>query len=168
MLTFPNILSFTRMPLAFVFIFGNPTVRTIAVLTAMVTDVLDGFLARRRKQISQFGAFLDPLMDKFFVIVALSVLLSEKPLETWKIAAFLCRDFSVVIFGGFLAVKGMLKNYQLRSIICGKISTTLQMFVLMALTWQYPIPSYVFLFFIVLGVLALLELYRSTRISCAI
>ena len=47
----------------------------------MATDSLDGYLARKYHKTSQFGAFLDPLMDKFFVFFAVSITRKESERE---------------------------------------------------------------------------------------
>ncbi len=158
-----NILSALRGPLALIFLWPSPWVRGIVIVLAMVTDCLDGFLARRWHQTSQFGAMLDPLMDKFFVIFLLGVLFSEGDVEASQIAALLCRDFAVVLFGIYLYTVGEWSRYRFRAIWSGKVTTTLQFFVLLALSLSYPIPEYVYPAFVVLGVFALIELYFMAR-----
>ena len=158
-LTFSNFLSLLRGPLALLFIFENPYYRALAIILAMATDGLDGYLARKYHKTSQIGAFLDPLMDKFFVFFAVSMLILEGDLRLWEAIALISRDFAVLIFGLYLALQGTWSNFQFRSIWSGKITTTLQFFVLLGLTFQLTIPLYIFWCFIVLGILALFELY---------
>jgi len=157
-LTLPNCISLLRIPLAFLFLHENPLFRFTAIFTAMLTDGLDGFLARRNHSISKVGTLLDPFTDKFFVIFVLSILIAEQRLTYLEAAAFLCRDVSVFVFGIYLALRGLLVNYQFRAIWCGKVTTLLQFIFLMGLTLQFPIPSYGFISFIVLGFCALIEL----------
>ena len=83
-LTFSNFLSLLRGPLALLFIYDNPVYRTFAIIVAMATDSLDGYLASRFGKTSQIGAFLDPLMDKFFVFFAVSMFILEGNLRTWE------------------------------------------------------------------------------------
>jgi len=163
MVTIPNILSLLRVPLALVFLQENPLYRALAIVLAMATDWLDGYLARRHRMTSRFGTVLDPLTDKFFVFVVLSTLIHEQRLNIWEAMAMLCRDFSVIIFGFYLALSGTLASYRFRAIWCGKITTTLQFFVLLGLTFQVPFPPFVFGSFILLGVLALGELYLDSH-----
>lgn len=165
MVTIPNILSMARGPLAFLFLLENTTIRIAAVVVAMVTDTLDGYLARRSHKASQLGALLDPLMDKFFMVFALTVTLMEQRILVWQMAALLSRDFAVATFGAFLGITGALSNYRLRSIWVGKVSTTLQFFVLIALMQQVKIPSYIYHCFIFLGITALAELFYLHRKS---
>lgn len=159
MLTIPNFISLLRLPLALIFLQDNVVFRVIALLLAMVSDVLDGYIARKYKEISRLGTLLDPLMDKFFVFVALGILLTEHRLTLWEAATMLCRDFAVILFGFYLAWKGALKAYQFRAIVCGKITTFLQFMVMLGLTLQLTLPPMVFSTFIILGLLALGELY---------
>lgn len=165
MLTIPNFLSMLRIPLAFVFLQGNPFLRALAIILALVTDGLDGFIARRYKLVNSVGTLLDPLTDKFFVFFALSVLVSEHRLSWEEGCILFCRDLSVMVYGVYLALKKRLVNYQFRSIWCGKITTVLQLFFLLTLTYytQFKFPSYVYGIFIVLGVLAFVELYHTDR-----
>ncbi|WP_228840598.1 CDP-alcohol phosphatidyltransferase family protein [Candidatus Protochlamydia phocaeensis] len=158
-LTPSNLLSLMRGPLALLFIVDNAFYRSLAILLAMITDSLDGYLARRYRMTSQVGAFLDPLMDKLFVFIVIGIFIQEGRLQMWQALALLSRDFAVLVFGLYLALKGAWSNFQFRSIWSGKITTSLQFFILLALIFHISIPSYFFSCFIVLGFSALLELY---------
>jgi len=105
----------------------DPYWRLAAIILAMLTDCLDGYCARRYKMMSRLGTFMDPFADKFFVFTALAVLISEQRLLPWEALSMLCRDFSVFIFGCYLAWKGVLGQYQFRAIWCGKVTTPLQL-----------------------------------------
>lgn len=158
-LTLSNFLSLLRGPLAFLFILDNPFYRSFAIVAAMATDTLDGYLARRFRMTSQVGAFLDPLMDKFFVFFAVSMFIMEGNLKPWEALALISRDFAVLFFGLYIALRKSWSNFQFRAIWSGKITTTLQFFVLLGLTFHVVIPFYIFWCFIALGVIALFELY---------
>lgn len=159
--TIPNMISLARLPLALFFLQNHPLYRAIAILLAMLSDGLDGYLARRYRSTSTIGSLLDPLMDKFFVLFCLGVFINEDKLTLWEAAAFICRDFSVLFFGITLALKGYLSTYQFRSIWCGKVTTFLQFSTLFALTLDVAIPSFAYAVFIALGLFALAELYLS-------
>lgn len=158
MITFPNFLSFLRLPLALFFLQPNHYLRGFALFAAMATDFLDGYLARRYNMCSRVGTTLDPMTDKFFVIFALSTLYIEGHITLLQAASMLCRDLAVILFGLYLIVSHTWDNYQFRAIWCGKITTTLQLLVLLALTFQAPFPEETYGIFIVLGLLALGEL----------
>lgn len=159
MLTYPNILSLMRGPLALFFLQEDPFWRTLAILLAMATDFLDGYISRYYRQTSWLGTLLDPIMDKFFVLFVMLVLLSEQRLSEIEAAAMFCRDMSVFLFGFYLFFKSSLLSYKYRAIWCGKITTSLQFLVLLGLTNHMNFPPQVYGLFIILGLLALVELY---------
>lgn len=165
--TIPNFLSLMRIPLAFLFLHDSIWLRCFAIIFAMISDGLDGYLARRYQMGSRFGTVLDPLTDKFFVIFLLTVLIGEGRLSYGAVAAMLCRDFSVLIFGGYLFMTGKLAAYRFRSIWSGKITTCLQFIVLLGVTLQYTIPGFIYFCFIVFGFMAWVEL-NLTQVSIVI
>lgn len=161
----PNLLSLMRAPLAlFFYMQENPFYRCLAIILAIFTDIFDGYLARRYQMTSRMGTLIDPLMDKLFVFVVLAVFIGEQRLGLWEAAAMIGRDFSVIFFGMYLIATKQWSNYRFRAILCGKVTTALQLIMLLALTLQYTIPPYVFALFILLGALALLELYFSAKL----
>lgn len=164
MFSLSNGLSLLRAPLALLFLFQSMPVRILAILLAMGTDALDGFLARKRRSTTQFGAILDPAMDKLFVFFALSVFLFENQLQLWQALSMMARDFALCLFGIYLALSGKWQSYQFRAIRWGKATTALQFIILILLTLQIPVPLFAFWIFILFGILALNELYqiRST------
>ena len=166
MITLSNGLSVIRAPLALLFLQENPSIRFAAVFLAMITDCIDGYVARRSKSASHFGAILDPSMDKLFVITVLTILLLEHKVSAFEMTAMLSRDFFLVLFGGFLVATNRWKTWTVRAIRWGKITTGLQFSVLMALCLDITVPWYVFGSFIVMGWLAFLELFQiSERIA---
>ena len=159
MLSLSNSLSFLRAPLAFLFLIENVNYRIAAILLAMLTDSIDGYLARKRRSVTQFGAILDPAMDKFFVFFTLTILLVEGRLETWQALAMISRDFFLCAFGVYLSIAGHWRAYECKSIRWGKATTALQFLVLIGLVLSYRFPSYLFCVFILFGLLAFIELY---------
>jgi CDP-diacylglycerol--glycerol-3-phosphate 3-phosphatidyltransferase len=160
MLTASNSLSFIRAPLAFLFLQDNSTLRIIAIILAMVTDSIDGYLARRSQSVTRFGAILDPTMDKFFVYFAMTVLFLETRLAPWEMAAMLSRDFFLCLYGIFMVVAGRWKTIVFRAIRWGKVTTALQFVVLVGVVMDVSFPWYVFAGFVVMGWLAFLELFQ--------
>ncbi len=158
MLSISNALSLLRAPLALLFLVEKPLLRLIAILLAMLTDSIDGYLARRSRSATQFGAILDPAMDKFFVFFALGVLMLESRLLPWQACAMISRDFFLCLFAIYLAIAGRWQKYQYRAIRWGKITTALQFIVLIGLTLGFVFPWYIFILFIVFGCLAFIEL----------
>jgi CDP-diacylglycerol--glycerol-3-phosphate 3-phosphatidyltransferase/cardiolipin synthase len=99
-LTLPNLLSFARIPLAAAFVAVHGTgARLALIVAASVTDLLDGWLARRGTT-TRFGALLDPIADKTFILFALSAFLFAGTLGTADYFVILSRDLATAV--GFL------------------------------------------------------------------
>lgn len=163
MFNLSNSLSLLRAPLALLFLFESPTVRLIAILLAMLTDYIDGYLARKWHTTTRFGAVLDPAMDKFFVFFCLGVLLSEQKLLPLQGLMMISRDFALCLFGLYLSLSGLWQSYEFRAIRWGKITTALQFVVLIALTWGFQISAYLYAAFVVFALLALVELFQFKK-----
>lgn len=133
----------------------------------MFTDSIDGYLARRNKAVTRFGAILDPLMDKFFVTFILAIFLIKGDILLWQVLALLSRDFFLFIFGLLVAVRKKWNTIKIKPVSWGKITTALQFFVLIGLTLKISFPWYVFASFIIFGALAFLELIqkRAEKVS---
>ncbi len=98
-----HLLGMARVPLlllAAFFLIHESAVSTIgamlAILGAMVTDALDGFIARRQGTVSDFGAVLDLTMDKAFVCPCLFLLAGSDPLLLWFSVVITLREFVVM------------------------------------------------------------------------
>lgn len=163
MFSLSNGLSLLRAPLALLFFLPSPTWRTLAIILAMFSDGLDGFLARRRRSTTKLGAILDPAMDKLFVFIALGVLLYDQQLETWQALSMISRDFALCFFGIYLTLSGKWQTYQFRAIRWGKATTALQFVVLIGVTLKGPLPHFIYWIFILFGVLALAELFQLVK-----
>jgi CDP-diacylglycerol--glycerol-3-phosphate 3-phosphatidyltransferase len=62
---------------------------------ASLTDWLDGYLARRRKQITTLGQILDPLADKLLISATLISLVQLNLVQSWMVAVIICREIAV-------------------------------------------------------------------------
>lgn len=158
MLNFSNVLSLSRGGFALAFLQENPWIRLLAIIFAMITDFLDGYIARRQRQATQFGAIIDPLMDKFFVFFAGGIFFIEDKLTFLGLAALLSRDISLCLFGLFLGIVRGWKGYEVKAIWWGKITTVAQFALLICLTLNVIIPTWIYLIFIIMAAFAFLEL----------
>jgi cardiolipin synthase len=136
--TLPNLLSFARFPLAAAFLATDDVpVRVALIGAASLTDILDGWLARRQ-QTTRLGALLDPIADKTFVLVAISAFLITGELSTSDYFIILSRDFATAL--GFLVaylLPGLdPKNFKAR--LSGKVVTVLQLATVLALVLRSP------------------------------
>jgi len=145
LLTLPNIISVLRLLLAPFFIMsGRAETRVFLVILAAASDMLDGWLARRRRMASRAGAIIDPVADRIFVLTALVVLLVEGALSVGQTLVLLLRDVMTTI--GFIVARGVswLRPVEFRARIAGKVVTTLQIATLLAaLLRQELVPALV-------------------------
>ena len=136
LLTIPNILSLSRLPLAAAFLaFDNRTARIIIVCVVALTDLLDGYLARRiPSHDKRAGALLDPITDKLFVLTALLTFAVQKELSVPLLLLLLIRDFYTALMFAYLKLRGSRVSF--RSRLSGKTATVLQLAVLFALLFK--------------------------------
>jgi CDP-diacylglycerol--glycerol-3-phosphate 3-phosphatidyltransferase len=73
---------------------------------ASVTDWLDGYLARRRKQITPLGQFIDPFADKLLTIAAFISLVQMDLAPAWMVAIIVGREFAVTALRAFAHARG--------------------------------------------------------------
>ncbi len=79
-------------------IFGVPVsflIMNLIFIVASITDKLDGYLARSRNQVTNFGKFLDPIADKILVLSAMLILVEAGTLPAWIPIIVLTREFVV-------------------------------------------------------------------------
>lgn len=111
----PNVLTVLRILMVpiYVVLFLEPTAtRSLAAATvfgvAALTDLLDGYLARRRGQVTKVGRLLDPIADKFLVISGLVLLVQFQRIEAWLAIAFIVRDLGITGIRAVAASKGLI------------------------------------------------------------
>src|SRR6202035_1839617 len=126
MLNIPNLLSLCRIllvpPLVVVLLTnfeGKEFVGLGLFLLAAAMDFLDGFLARRRQQVTRLGTLLDPAADKILISAAFVSLveLDHQLVPTWMVVVILAREFAVSSLRGFAAAE----NVVIPSGLSGKI-----------------------------------------------
>ncbi len=132
--TVPTILTWTRIvaiPLIVgVFYLGLPPatsnlIATVLFVVFAATDWLDGYLARKLNQTSSFGAFLDPVADKFLVCAALLVLVHLKRADVFVALIIIGREIAISALREWMAQIGASRSVAVSSI--GKIKTAAQM-----------------------------------------
>lgn len=114
--------------------YGDFVAASIFAIGAL-TDKLDGYIARKYKQITNFGKFMDPLVDKIMVTSALIALVQMGRIESWIVIVIIAREFLITGIRTVAADKGIViaaSNY-------GKYKTTSQMIAVIALMLNnYP------------------------------
>ena len=129
----PNLLSCSRLVLAAGFVAtGGLDTRVGLIGAAAVTDFLDGWLARRVHATSRWGALLDPLADRVFVLTVVCTFLFTGRLSTLAYFILLSRDIATAI--GFLVARVIpwLRLVEFKARILGKAVTVLQLLTLAA------------------------------------
>ena len=133
-LTVPTLLTWTRIVaiplLVGVFYIGlEPSlqnlVATVMFIVFAATDWLDGFLARKLNQTSSFGAFLDPVADKFLVCASLLVLVHLKRADVFVALIIIGREIAISALREWMAQIGASKSVAVHMV--GKVKTTVQM-----------------------------------------
>jgi CDP-diacylglycerol--glycerol-3-phosphate 3-phosphatidyltransferase len=144
--TLPNILTLLRIILIPVLVvaFYLPSQWSYQLSAAIfglaaLTDWLDGYLARRLKQSSVFGAFLDPVADKLMVAVALVLLVQDNPSITFTIPAAIIigREIAISALREWMSEIG--ERTKVSVSIIGKVKTTIQMISILLLLYKVPL-----------------------------
>ncbi len=106
---------------------------------AALTDGLDGYIARRREQITTFGKLMDPLADKLLITAALVSLVSLDRLAAWVAMVIIAREFAVTGLRSVAAERGAV----IAASWLGKVKTGLQVLAIFALIAFEDTPLWV-------------------------
>jgi CDP-diacylglycerol--glycerol-3-phosphate 3-phosphatidyltransferase len=152
-ITTPTLLTLVRIGLIPVFVIAYylpfswaNAVATALFILAGVTDWLDGYLARRLNQQSEFGAFLDPVADKLMVTTALVLLVSDDMIQaavinqvvfTVVVAIIIGREIGVSALREWMAELG--KRASVAVSLMGKFKTMAQIVAISMLIYQAPV-----------------------------
>lgn len=130
------------LPLFIYLIFQHSQASRIAAFVifslASLTDLVDGYLARRLKQETNLGKFLDPLADKFLVLGAfITFIFLSDQIPIWMVLCILARDI-------FITLLRHLSQYQgavLRTSRLAKVKTAFQMFSIIIILMSFMVLS---------------------------
>ena len=133
-LTIPTLMTWTRI-VAIPLIVGifyidiSPATKNLTATVMFVvfaaTDWLDGYLARKLNQMSSFGAFLDPVADKFLVCASLLVLVDLQRADVFVALIIIGREIAISALREWMAMIGATKSVAVHMI--GKLKTSVQM-----------------------------------------
>jgi CDP-diacylglycerol--glycerol-3-phosphate 3-phosphatidyltransferase len=138
LLRLPNLLSCSRLVLAAGFVAAGETGARVGLIgAAAITDFLDGWLARRANATSRWGALLDPIADRVFVLTVTGTFLFTGGLSIWGCLVLLMRDIATAV--GFLVARVIpwLRAVEFQARLGGKVVTVLQLLALAAVL-VYP------------------------------
>ncbi len=172
----PTILTFFRLAIvpffvvAFYLPFGWARILAASLFAlAGLTDWLDGYLARRLGQVTEFGAFLDPVVDKIIVAVALVLLVADPkmPFIAIPAAIIICREIVISALREWMAEIG--EHASVAVSFIGKIKTTVQIIAIIVLLAANPshqdyifFAGYILLYFAAILTLWSMILYLKT------
>ena len=129
----PNIVSWSRLLLAAGFVAASEAGTRVGIIgVAAASDFLDGWLARHMKATSRWGALIDPIADRAFVLTVVATLLFTGHLSTTEYFILISRDIMTAV--GFVVARTIpwLKPVQFEARILGKVVTVLQLATLAA------------------------------------
>lgn len=161
----PNVLTMLRVALIPIFVgmfylpFNWSRWATAIIFSlACVTDWLDGYLARKLKLMSPFGAFMDPVADKLLVATSLLLLVGARDLDYITVPAIIIvgREIVISALREWMAEIGSRASVTVSYI--GKLKTTVQMLAIVLLLVFYPSASW-------WGVLGFILLYVSAILT---
>jgi CDP-diacylglycerol---glycerol-3-phosphate 3-phosphatidyltransferase len=143
-LNLPNVLTLLRIlavPVIVVALLGEtPNGDALAAgvfALAALTDGLDGYIARRRQDVTTFGKLMDPLADKVLIIAALVSLVSLGRLAAWVAMVIIARELAVTGLRAVAAEQGVV----ISASWLGKLKTALQVAAVFALIIWNPSPT---------------------------
>jgi CDP-diacylglycerol--glycerol-3-phosphate 3-phosphatidyltransferase len=117
-------------------IIANDFLALIIFLAAALTDLLDGYLARRWKQVTTVGTLLDPIADKLLISAALVSLVEMRLLPGWMVILIISREFAVSGLRSIAAAEG----YTIKAGDVGKWKMVFQVIgvalVMMSIRWS--------------------------------
>jgi len=139
----PNILTLIRIgaiPIVVALLWDLPSqtqsvVTCIIFVVAMITDIVDGYLARKWNLLTPIGAYLDPLADKLMVATVLIMLIPLGWAPAWLIALLLCREMSITGLRGIASQQNLI----ITASPLGKTKTAYQSTAIGMLLWHYPL-----------------------------
>jgi CDP-diacylglycerol--glycerol-3-phosphate 3-phosphatidyltransferase/cardiolipin synthase len=139
--------SLARIPLAVAFplVVASPGAAFAVLLAAALTDVVDGYLARRNNQVTALGALIDPIADKTFAVVVVVTLIAARMLPLWAVPALLVREiFELPLVLWVLATRRARDKAVVKASanMLGKLATVIQFGAVMsALAWPEALST---------------------------
>lgn len=141
----PNVLTVLRILLVPVLVVAlldaspnGDVLAAIVFAVASFTDAVDGYLARSRQLITNFGKLMDPVADKLLIIAALISLVSLHRLDAWVAMVIIAREFAVTL----MRVAATQQGVVLPAGAFGKAKTILQVGMVFALIVEHGSPAW--------------------------
>ncbi|MEK7373892.1 MAG: CDP-diacylglycerol--glycerol-3-phosphate 3-phosphatidyltransferase [Thermodesulfobacteriota bacterium] len=137
----PNTISMLRIgviPVLFFLLLSPGKVMSLVIailfIAAALTDLLDGYIARKYQIVTTMGKFLDPIADKLIVNTAMIMMIPISRIPAWIVAVIVIRDFAVDGIRNIASSNGIV----IQASPLGKRKTLCQIFAVSALMIHYP------------------------------
>ena len=112
----------------------NHLITLVLFVAASLTDLLDGYLARKNNLVTNFGKFMDPLADKLLVCSALICFAATRQLPAWMVIVIIAREFIISGFRLIASDEGVV----IAASYWGKIKTVVQITMIIAVIIEFP------------------------------
>lgn len=165
-MTVSNIITLSRLillPFIVYFLLNNQRfVAFIIILISLLSDAVDGYLARKLHQESEAGKFLDPLCDKISLIVIVICLLMINSIPLWGVIILVSRDI-LILLGSYVMWRQ--KSIIFKSNILGKITGIILGAVLLAFTLNLQRTGEILLYLSIPAIIGTLAVYWGRYIK---
>jgi CDP-diacylglycerol--glycerol-3-phosphate 3-phosphatidyltransferase len=164
-LTISNIITISRLiALPFIVYFLLNEQRIIAfiiMLISLLSDGIDGYVARKLHQESELGKFLDPLCDKISLAVILITLFLIDSIPLWPIIIIIVRDFFILL-GSYFIIKN--KSVVLTSNLWGKVTGFIFGAIILSFTLNWKEVGMIFIYISIPAVIVTFIIYTQRYI----
>lgn len=128
-------------------------------IIAAITDGLDGYLARSRDLITNFGKFMDPLADKLLISAALIALVDMGTISAWPVIIIIGREFAVTGLRVLAAGEGIV----IAASNLGKYKTNAQIFAIIALILELGIAPILLWIAVILTLVSGIDYFMNSK-----
>ncbi|HBF76450.1 MAG TPA: CDP-diacylglycerol--glycerol-3-phosphate 3-phosphatidyltransferase [Clostridiaceae bacterium] len=132
---------------------------TAVFAVAAFTDFLDGYIARKKNQVTKFGKFMDPLADKLIVISAMVALVEMDKLQAWVVMIVIARELAVTGLRTLAASDGIV----IAASYFGKAKTVTQIIAIIAMLLDMPYGIVIMGIAVVITVLSGIDYFYKNR-----
>ena len=153
--------SLSRIPLTIFFILfiNNKVLLLIILAFVIISDILDGYLARRNKNTTKFGASLDPLMDKIFIVTAFIIFLINNSITTLQFIFLIIRD--VYSISEMILIPLLKNNKFHKASLFGKITTSLHFLLITMLILNIKFTGIVVILVLISSIITIFGYVKS-------
>jgi CDP-diacylglycerol--glycerol-3-phosphate 3-phosphatidyltransferase/cardiolipin synthase len=166
----PSLISLSRIPLAiaFVWLVDQPLAALVVLILAGLSDVLDGWIARRTGSATATGAAVDPITDKLFVLTVVVTLIAVGKLSAFDMLLLSTREIGELPLVVGLALSRRARRRKRdypRANLPGKLATTLQFCAVVTVLFDWPIGDAMLFITAIAGVVAAVSYWaRALRL----